>query len=191
MSIQIYDGTEFQEVSDLHIVPSSTSFKKVQRVWMHDGEQYIMIKGRTFQVEWEKDLSSWGGTSWTNSNRLPSNNILLEMVVLSNGDLLGVVDYVINNNYTNQYSTNRYALIKLSASNGDISAFSTEFFMYSILVVIISLNMKIQPGILMVLQNIQVITLIMELRPAMRTLENVSIIHIMIRIKMTQTALVI
>lgn len=125
MSIKIHDGSSFNPVSHIHTVPYSTSLRKVQKVWVHNGTKYVMVKGRLLEVEWEKDLSTWGGVSWSNDNRKPYHNQLKEMIVLSSGDLLGVVDYVINNNYTNQYTTGRYALIKIASSNGDISAFST------------------------------------------------------------------
>lgn len=127
MSINIHDGSSFNEVSNVYAVPSYSTYpRKSARVWVHNGTKYMMVKGRLLEVEWESDLSTWGGVSWGGSNnREPYHNKLKSMLVLDNGDLLGVVDYVINNNSTNQYSTNRYSLIKLSSDTGSISAFST------------------------------------------------------------------
>lgn len=126
MSINIHNGTSFNEVSKVHVVPSySNSLKKTQRVWVHNGTKYVMVKGRLLEVVWEVDMSMWGGASWDNPNRFPDENRSLSMYILSNGDLLNVVNQVMKNNDSPQYSSGRYALQKISSSTGAISQFGT------------------------------------------------------------------
>ena len=62
MSINIHDGSSFNEVSNVYAVPSYSTYpKKSARVWVHNGTKYMMVKGRLLEVEWESDLSTWGG----------------------------------------------------------------------------------------------------------------------------------
>lgn len=125
MAIYKSNGS-YQEVDNVYLKTGGTTVQRAVKVWFHNGKQFILVKGRMFEVVWEKDLSTWGGMSWGGSyNRTPYNNIMKDMFVLNDGSLMGVVPYVINNNYTNQYSSGRYALIKLDKDTGEISAFST------------------------------------------------------------------
>lgn len=122
MAIFNSDGASYQKVKK-----TFNRNSRVHKVWVHDGTKFLLVSGRMFEVVWEKDLSTWGGMSWGGSKgRTPDNNILKDMFVLSDGSLMGVVPYVVNNNSTNQYSTGRYALIKLDKDTGDTSGFSTH-----------------------------------------------------------------
>ena len=124
MAILNRDDTEFKTVDK--VFKNRGNSTRIQKVWVHDGTTYALVKGRVLEAVWEKDLSTYGGMSWDGSyNRTPDNNIFKSMIVLSNGDLLGVVNYVVNNNDTNQYSKDRYALLQLSSADGAISPFST------------------------------------------------------------------
>lgn len=124
MAILNRDDTEFKTVDK--VFKNRGNSTRIQKVWVHDGTTYVLVKGRVLEAVWEKDLSTYGGMSWDGIyNRTPDNNIFKSMIVLSNGDLLGVVNYVVNNNDTNQYSKDRYALLQLSSADGTISPFST------------------------------------------------------------------
>ena len=100
MGIYIGNGNSLDVVDKVHIVPSySTSYNRAYKIWVHDGTTYMLVKGRIFELVWESDLSTWGGVSWNSTNgRTPDNNILKSVLVLDSGDLVGVVNYVINNN---------------------------------------------------------------------------------------------
>ena len=131
MAILNRDDTEFKTVDKVFMNRGNST--RIQKVWVHDGTTYVLVKGRVLEAVWEKDLSTYGGMSWDGSyNRTPYNNIFKSMIVLSNGDLLGVVNYVVNNNDTHQYSSDRYALLQLSSTTL-ISASERYFFMKSIL----------------------------------------------------------
>lgn len=124
MAILNRDDTEFKTVDK--VFKDRGNSTRIQKVWVHNGITYLLVKGRVLEAVWEKDLSTYGGMSWDGSyNRTPDNNIFKSMIVLSNGDLLGVVNYVVNNNDTHQYSSGRYALLQLSSADGTISPFST------------------------------------------------------------------
>lgn len=121
MAIFNSDGASYQKVKK-----TFNRNSRVQKVWVHDGTKFLLVSGRMLEVLWEKDMSTYGGMSWGGSyNREPYNNIIVDMHILDNGDLIGVIPYVINNNDTNQYSTGRKSLIKLTADSGEISYFSS------------------------------------------------------------------
>lgn len=123
MSINIHDGSSFNEVSKVHVAPNySTSLKKSQRVWVHNGTKYVMVKGRLLEVVWEVDMSTWGGVAWENGYpKYPYYNAGLAMAVLDDGSLLYLLEEVIANNTNNQTSSNRYALMKVDGTSGSMS----------------------------------------------------------------------
>ena len=123
MSIYVNTGNEFSKIKNIY-KHTEDGFKRISRVYVHDGTKYVLVKGRIYEIEWELDMSEWGGTKW-NSKYSPLENQSLSMYTLANGDLFNVVHEVVNNNSTNQYSTNRYALQRISKDTAKISKFGT------------------------------------------------------------------
>lgn len=122
MAIFKSDGTSFQKV-DKVFNRRTNDIARIQKVWVHNGTKYILVKGRMLEVIWETDLSTYGGASWDNSNRLPYNNVISHPYITNSGDLIGVVNAVIKNNSSDYYSGSRKALMKITSS-GEISSFS-------------------------------------------------------------------
>lgn len=124
MAILNRDDTEFKTVDKVFMNRGNST--RIQKVWVHNGTTYVLVKGRVLEAVWEKDLSTYGGMSWDGSyDKTPDNNIFRSMVILDNGDLLGVVPYVVNNNSEHSYSSGRHALLQLSSADGTLSPFST------------------------------------------------------------------
>ena len=124
MSINIHNGTSFNEVSKVNIVPPYSylsAYKNVKRVWVHNGTKYVMVKGRLLEVVWEVDMSTWSGVTW--GNGYASNNKSKGMTIDSSGNLINLVDYALGDSKT--YS-GRYPIQLINASNGSISCWTSS-----------------------------------------------------------------
>lgn len=114
-------STSIRKVKDVY--QKEETLNKIQRVWVHNGTKFVLVKGRVYEVVWEKDLSEWGGTSWDNSdfNMQPHNNEIEDMYILDNGNLLAVMSEYLRNGTNNPTNEGRYALAEINADTGDIS----------------------------------------------------------------------
>ena len=128
MGIKIHDGTSFKDVSNVRVCSSfNDNYLRVSRVWVHNGTEYVMVKGRVFEVEWELDMSDWMGATWSNADYYNEHdNLSKGMFILDSGDLVNLVRYSIDDRSTTK--SGRYPLQVIRSDDGNISCWTSDYY---------------------------------------------------------------